>query len=610
MAQLIPDGQLSFEGGQDSSLAPSRLADNQFASGVNLSTSKALTHRFGYERKKLIFPSGGYVLRYNRIVNFKTLFESGKFQALAPYQIANSDYLIAVVSGVIFQINQRDFTVRVLTTNTLNQLSEIAPRINWAPAGRFIVFFDFPNRPIIVEGQTARRSSREAGELQASNLGTYNQNRLFFANYGNEFTAGDPVGNPLTPDAPITVFEITTEGSPFLADVYAMPSRYNNPITAMLTLQSADSSTGYGPMIVASNREIFTYDTLKPRDQWLVGQFGKSVSDNVGIIAARACTNVGSDVFFISGDGQLRSLSTAQDEQKKWSRFPMNEEVKNWVSYLSDDLKKYSTVCYFNNRIFWTVRPYRVVSRRLDGTPIHDVAHSGFLVLNTANVSRLGVSSPPSWEGLWTGVRPLDMCVNNERMFIMSKEYYSRNALYEVDPELKYDRSESGKRRLIKSTVYTKEHYFQDMFAIKSLKDIELGITDIQGMFKVKIDWKPSHSSNFLPWSEFDHNVPYEYCDLNCGDIPERMPLSFRELRFGAPDTEAGHPVTQDLYDRVKRVQYRITITADSWKLNEYKIQANLVQENSTEFLIEEELPEYTQYRDCYSDWDYEEFGL
>src|SRR5690606_39516624 len=62
----------------------------------------------------------------------------------------------------------------------------------------------------------------------------------------------------------------------------------------------------------------------------------------------------------------------------------------------------------------------------------------------------------PSWDGLWTGVHPMDACVTNERMFVMSKDSYSRNELYEVDPELKFDRTQEGHRRQIQGTVYTK----------------------------------------------------------------------------------------------------------------------------------------------------------
>lgn len=611
MAKLVVDGQASFEGGQDASLPPSRLPENKYQAGVNISTAKGILRpRYGYERKKLKFQEGGYVFKFNTVADFEGLFEQGKFQAMAPYRIGNHHYIVVVVSGVIFLINQTSYNVIVLTLGKDTQLNESTPRISWTIAGRFLVFFDFPSLPIIIEGQTARRSNPAIDELPTSNLGVYNQSRLFFSNAGNEFTAGDPVGNLLTPDAPITTEEITLIGSPFFGDVYQMPSQYDSPITAMATLQSTDKSTGIGQLITATKKEMFAFATNEGRDKWLSGQFGQMISDNAGIAGPRALVNVNSDLFFVSGDGQLRSLSMSVEEQHKWAKVPMNVEVANWVSYLSPQLIDFTTLGYFKNRIFWTVRPYRIPARRLDGTPILDVAHSGFVVLETDNVSRLAGDSPPSWCALWTGIRPMDMCVGDERMFVMTKEYYSHNALYEIDPELKFDKSDSGKRRQIKGTVYTREHFFQDMFAIKSLKTVELGITDIQGPFEVGVDWKPSHSSNFLFWSHFKHTVPVEYKDLPLnGEIPEKKSLAFRELKFGLPDAEQGHPVTKDLYDRVKRVQLRITLKGDSWQLNEYRLEANMVEENSTEFLPPN-LPQTSEEKELYSDWTYEEFGL
>lgn len=571
MAELIADGQLSFEGGQDASLPPSRLAENKFAAGINITTAKGrVTSRYGYERKKLTFPTAGYAYRFNKSADFQGVFREGKFQALAPYQIGKRHYLVVVISGLIFLVNQDTFEVNVLTVGKDTQLNESAPRINWSPAGRFLVLYDFPSRPVIIEGQVARRSDPDFNEIPASTLGIYNQSRLFFANAGNEFSAGDPVGNLLTPFAPVTAEEIQLEGSPYLAEIYQAPTKYDARITAMANLQVTDTSTGIGPLLVASKKEIFVFNTIGPREGWInrdggdAAQFGKSISDNAGIAGQRAFVNVNSDLFFISQDGQMRSLTVSQEEQRKWARVPMNLEVQNWISYLSPDLIDYSSLTYFKNKIFWTVRPYRVRSRKVDGFPILDVAHSGFVVLTTDNVSRMGSDAPPAWEGLWTGLRPLDACVTNERMFVMSKDYYSRNELYEVDPNLKVDRTAEGHRRAIKGVVYTREHFFQDLFAIKSLKNVELGVTDISGDFEVGIDYKPSHSSNFLYLSNFRHSVPVAYKEVTGGAIPQRKAIAFRELKFGLPESEDGHPVTDDLkhirflehgYAKLRRMQ-------------------------------------------------------
>lgn len=609
MTQLVPDGQLSFEGGQDSSLPPSRLAQNKYERGINVTAANGVIRpRYGIERKKLSFPRAGYAYRFNRSADFENTFNVGKFQAAAPYRIGNRFYAVVVISGVIFLVNLDSYEVTVLTIDRSTQLNETSDRINWSDAGRFLVLYDFPSRPIIIEGQTARRSDPDLYELPAANLGVYNQSRLFFSNYGNEFTAGDPVGNVAALNAPITVEEIVTP-TDFYGDIYQINSRYDAPITAMATLQNTDSSTGVGQLLVASADQMFAYNTIDGRDTWTQGKFGKSISDHVGVAGARSLINVGADLFFISSDGQLRSITTTQTEQTKWAQVPMDLEVSNWKAFISPDLIKYSVLCYFRNKLFMSARPYRIKAQRLDGRPILDVAHSGILVFSTDNISRLGSDSAPAWDGLWIGCRPLEMFTTNKRMFVVSKDYYSRNTLYEMDPDLSYDRTENGQRRQIKGTVYTREHFFEDMFALKKPKNIEVGISDIKGMFEVGIDYKPSHSANFLYLSNFKHFVPVEYKNIASPDIRQRKAMSFRELKFGFPDSTEGHPVTDDLYDRVKRVQLKITLKGDSWQLNEYRLTANVMTESSTEFLPNN-LPEKAEYEEEYSDWTYEEFGL
>jgi len=150
-----------------------------------------------------------------------------------------------------------------------------------------------------------------------------------------------------------------------------------------------------------------------------------------------------------------------EEEQKKWSRIPMSTQVKNWIIYYSDELSHYTDICYFKNKIFWTAKPYWTDALRLSGSPILDVAHAGMVVLNLDNVARGGVgavNAVPAWEGLWTGVRPMSMCVNDERMFIMSKDSGS-NELYEVLPDESVDRTDEGHTRQITSIVYTRVHF-------------------------------------------------------------------------------------------------------------------------------------------------------
>ncbi len=607
---LDTDGQLSFDGGQDVSLPSTRLEPNKFVAGINVNTSKGvLTPRYAWQRKKLTMQPGGYSYAFNKIADFEFNFKTGLFQAFAPYRIGKTHYQLIVINGLIYMLNQKDFSVKVLTLNAETQLNPVQKRIYWGVTAKYIVFADFPNRPIIIENGVARRSDAYLNELPVLNLVTYNQNRAVFSNGLNEFTAGDPAGSPLAPLAPITINEILG-GGPYAAEIYKAPSDFDDPISALTTLQSVDTSTGIGSAIVATQEQIFSYDTTQPRAEWVnLNQFGTCLSYNAGIVDQLAQVNINSDLFFVPKDGTLRGLSAARDEQKKWARTPMSLPVDNWVEYYDPDLVKYSRISYFNNKIFWTVRPTYTKALRMDKTPILDICHGGFVVLDMSNVSRGFGDTPPAWDGLWTGLRPMDMLINDNRMFVISKDS-GVNEIYEVLPNQSVDRTDGGQRRNIRSTVYTRDYFVKNVFQDKELKRVESNFTEILGDFKFDISYKPSDAPNFIPWGNYHLDTLSGYTHFKSGDAQQRTPVALKELTINAPDLALSeNPVNKDLYGTVKRVQLKLEIEAESWQLDEFALFANTLEYILDKPETQEQPCPVEAFHHLTGDWEYKEFG-
>lgn len=604
------DGQVSFDGGQDVSLPSSRLEPNKFVAGINVSTSKGvLRPRYALCRKKLTIQPGGYSYTFNKIANFNFNFKAGLFQAFVPYRIGETFYQLVVVNGLIYLINQKDFSVKVLTLNSDTQLNPVSKRIYWGVCAKYVVFADFPNRPVIIENGVARRSDVALNELPVLNLVTYNQNRAIFSNGLNEFTGGDPAGSATAPRAPITINEILS-GGPYAGEIYKAPSDFDDPISALTTLQSIDTSTGIGSLIVATKEQIFSYDTTQPRADWVnLNQFGTCLSYNAGIVDQLAQTNVNSDLFFVPKDGTLRGLSAARDEQKKWARTPMSLPVENWIQYYDPDLINYSRVAYFNNKIFWTVRPTYTKALRLDKSSILDVCHGGMVVLDMANVSRGLGDTPPAWDGLWTGVRPMDMLVNDNRMFIISKDS-GVNEIYEVLPNETVDRTDAGQRRNIKSIIYTRDYFTKNIFEEKNLIRLESNITDILGEFKYDVKYQPSDSPNFIPWGNYRLDVKSGYTRFKDGDVLQRTPVALKELNLNAPNlANASNPVNNDLFGTVKRVKFRLELEGESWQLDEFQVVATLLKDEKAKGDTLEQPCPVEAFHELSGDWNYKEFG-
>lgn len=605
MVDLLAAGSLDFLGGQDASKKPDRIADNCYASGINVSVRRgALQPRWGFERKNIQFPIETVLDPYKQQRTYQNIFEASKFQAMIPFFIGTTQYIIFVVAGRILAVNPDNFVMIPIPINDGSTLNTRATRVTWSVAGKYLVIYDFPAYPVIVEGLSARRADPIDMEIPISSQGAFNQNRLFVANNGSEFTGGDPVGSLATPDAPITFAEVLTLASPYYGQIFQLPTvDHNDPITYMGFLQVTDTSTGIGPLLIASTRAIYSFNTQNPRTSWESGQFGSIICYNAGVAGPRAFANVNSDAFFLSADGYVRSLAMSRDEQKSWARVPISREVENWFKYWDKDLTQLGFVSYFGNKIFFSVNPYRTAVTDYDTLfPISDYAHGGLVVMELDSLSSYGQASKPVWTGLWTGVRPMDMCNIGNRAFIISKDSANINRLYEVNPEITYDTADAVVRQ-VRSRVYTKEYDFGDPFQNKELHSIDVNFGGIQGDFKFEVKYKPSHGPCFLPWTSFVHYAPWRICTVPEGCFLNGFaPHFIRDFTLSAPSSDDCSPITKDFYRVFRNVQLALTIEGKDWEINELRVKA-VPRPQAVSQTICEEYPKISLCECCDDDW-------
>ena len=595
--QLVQAAEEQFVG-QDSSKNSSKIPQGYVAAAVNVSFSEGLPGpRWAGLRKTIQLPAGGITDPISNVtVPYAEIFSQGRFQAFIPYAFGGQSYLLIVISGVIYLIDEDTFVASVITIQGGGSLNETTPRLNWSAAGNFLVIFDYPNRPVIFDGITARRSDPAAYEVPISVIGAFNQNRLVIGNAGNEYTAGDPVGNNATPDAPITFEEVLAPAATFLAQVFQLPTDYANSkanqITAMTFLQLTDTSTGIGPLLIATRNQIFSVQTQLPRNQWQPtgqpGQFASIFVNNAGIAGARAYVNVNSDVFFLSTDGYVRSASMSRNEQNKWARVPISREVKNWMKYWDKSLVSYSALGYFKNKIFITANPYRVTAYDTRRRPITDVAFGGMAVMSVDNLANLTQAGVPGWDGLWTICRPMDFVTINNRFYVISKDESSRNEIYEILPDVTYD-SDGTNIRPITSVLYTREHDFQSVTQNKDLFSLVMGVHNVKGDFKMGVKFKPSHGAYFVDWGNFEHIAPWRNCLVpdNCL-LNGYAPHNFKSITFGTPlEFNYCDPVSNLKYGNVREVQLRIEFEGIFWELQEYTINAKMTPQNQLQNVCE-----------------------
>lgn len=604
MVDPLVDGNSDFLGGQDASKTPDKIAANAIASGINITTKNgSLGPRWGWDEKQLDFSNTGSYTRPNlEVISYEDVFYKGKFQAKIPYCVGNVYYQLWVVSGILFLINQDTYQVSVIPIEDGTYIGEDKDRVNWSPASKYLVIYDFPARPVIIEGYLARRADPALDEIPISDNGVYNQNRLFISNAGNEFTAGDPTGIGF-PRAPITFEEILTPSTGFTGQSFQLSTNYNNdPLTAMIFLQVVDTSTGIGPMLVSTQNGIWSYQTQNPRDQWEQGQFGACLVYNNGIVGPQAVVNVNSDVFYMSPDLQVRSLSMSRDEQASWSKVGMSREVQNWLKANYEEQVQLTHISYFENKLFVTANPFYMTVTSRDGEQIPDTAFGGFTVMEMDNISNLSNKSSPVWAGLWTGLYPMQTSINNKRFFIAAKRN-GKNAFFEATPQKTVDIVD-GKERLIRSRFYTRLYSGGSPTQDKRLQSTQIQLPKVRGKFYIKIKYRPSIGDTFADYRELSHEAPYQICDT----VPEGKllnglaPHSFASINFGSPNEIGCNEVTQTSFVTFKKLQYQVTITGRDWEISQFMMRSMMSPQNEQIDMCsgfkQVEIPQ-----ECFDDW-------
>lgn len=615
------DGSGSFYIGQDASKLPSQVVDGAYYKGINVTTKSGyLSPRPGFIQTDFTLENENAYFTDNngRKIRYKEVFEKGKFQGAYHYRTEAGERIVCVYSGLIFMLNPNTGKAQYLEIDKednvysklgnkyeprTQRLNQYIDRHNFSQAGTYLVIFDYPDRPVILDGYHAFRSP--TGETDTNGnpvyyvpptvMGCYNSNRLFVADASNSFTAGDPVGSLIAPKAPITFNELYQESGEYQGQTFSLGSiNKNNPITAMGFMQVTDTSTGIGPMFVATKDAIYMYATNTPRANWTTGDqaFGTMFLYNAGIIGPKAVENLNSDLIFMSGDGHVRSVVLSREYAASWENTPMDLEVWNWLKTDFMDIKKLTVIKSAYNKVFVTARPFITKSINLWGDYVYDYAFHGLVVLELDSTSSLQSKSNPAWAGIWTGLNVQDIVECDGDMYIFSKDPSYRNGIYKIDIDTPYD-IYKGEKKNIKSRIYTKQYNGDSAFQDKRERSLLLGLQGLKGNIILDVERSNDYNKYSL-WKHWEYNAPI--CSM---DTPENlMEHNFRELSLGGPEETICSDVTGDYGDVYKGTQFRIDISGEYWRLEHLVIISDKVSSNFDTNLCELESGKKV-FKDC-----------
>lgn len=420
------DGVSIITAGMNSGVAPRLVTPGQLAFAINV------TNRGGMPRTRPVWVKVG--LEYDtetQIAATQALFQGAHF-----YQAVGQgeNCLVASIGGRLFRyLVGSSGIVQDITPADGDANDPNNPNCWMWQAEDFLIVQNGSALPWFFDGAGTRRSQGQAGkELPAGCMGVYVQGRNWMTLPNRRsFMAGDLVYSHgfLGPYGGRDAV-LKTEENEFLSGggAFGLPITAG-PINAMSSVAIADTSLGQGPLQIMTQNSVFSVQTPVLREDWAEAQYALMTVGlpNYGALSQTGVVTVNGDLWYRSADG-LRSYQIGRRDLNTWVNTPQSVEMEAVLMRDVDRLLNKATGVLFDNRLLISCSPRRVTGR---GT-----AHWGLVALDFNNISNLTSRATPAYDGLWTGLRVLQLVkgvfAGVERCFAFALDTNNGICLYEL----------------------------------------------------------------------------------------------------------------------------------------------------------------------------------
>lgn len=560
------DGCVSLEGGVDSGRSPSIIAANQAAWAVNVTFRGGwAVNRPGFKQQTLVF-NGATDAASDAL---RASFEDGLFQGAGVLNTATGQtYVCVSISGSLYRI-------KVSGSNEVDDVSgtdtnsPVLPLAWFCQAEDVLVIQDGQSKPWLYDGATIRRAADE--EVPVGTAMAYGIGRLWVAR-GNQYFGGDLVySDPAYGRRTVLRFTENTflnEGGAF-----SVPSNLGD-ITALSFVAKPDTAQGLGSLLVFTKGAILEFDAPVDRDVWkaLDQPLQKFALLGFGATSQNGVVAVNGDLFFRAQDG-IRSFYFARRDFGGWGNTPISNEVERVQQHDDPRLLGRSSSVNFDNRMLMTIQPQ---------LHAQGVYHNGLAVLDFDLVSGMRDKQPPAWEGVWTGIRVLQVLtatVNHvQRCYAFVLGAGDKIELWELTKNGRFDNEDTR----IASMVEFRSMNCQGPFVPKRLESGDLALDSIAGTVDFTVRWRPDLHPCWQEWHTWKDCAEYQFCDTEGDDSCKTVP-NFRENEINRrglpqpPDTadEANCTLYRNGYEfqtriewtgraRIKRFRIRAQVLPDS----------------------------------------------
>lgn len=559
----IPDQDIVFIGRQDSSSPKHLLADGEVSRLVNARFIEgAITNHLSFDEFDIKYykgPNEKVVLRKSpktvSRVTYDQLLRRGDIQLLAPLQNLAGNFLVAVISGVLFLIDTSTCLAYDITPtdSELPSRKEITP-ISYIDndggvygVGGYLVIFNDINRPIFINHQEARTSKASAYEMPPARMGVTTGNRAFIISATNVMWASDPLGGA-SDLAPLTFEETLLSGSPYEGQIFNIGSALDlEEVTAICRLHKFGGSSTeflYQNLLVSTKRHKFIIASDRARTNWTDPLFITSIGNGDGIAGPLACTPIGSNIAYISVNGRIKLISQDKEKENSLSETFFDDTLGQYLCknesnfYFRDWYEEldhsHSIIKYLNNRLYATVYPHKVPAIDKFGNEITTISHRALAIGSVDSRTAVGQKTEITWEGFYDFLNPTGVAILDDDLYVASKDVTGRNRYYLLN---------TSKRGINKSTIYTRGYLNKAIQEVgygksKSFAHGHLYFRQLSGNIKVTISfladgkWKKIHESTVSRKThKFTANKSMK-CTVDSPSIPLKIDIDSNGCKF------------------------------------------------------------------------------
>jgi hypothetical protein len=362
-------------------------------------------------------------------------------------------------------------------------------------------------------------------ELPAGRMGVYGHSQNWVALVdGLSFIPSDISGSASgTPAYQYRDAVLKTTNITFGSGNFRIPSA-GDFITAMFFTTTLDESMGQGPLMIGTERYIFSVTApIDPSNLAAIIAKGSPILTYAligrGPLAQNSTISVNSDVQFRSTVG-LGSLIIARQQftSSLNGNTPISEEMVRVLNKDDKQLLPYSSAINFDNRVIFTASPQ---------ASSQGVFHTSLVVMNLDGLSSLRGKEPACYDGQWTGLNVLQLTTGmfngTSRAFAFTFNVsLSKIELYELLPSDAQILDENDQPTLanfydngsvpITWSIETASLFNEDVKpkdVLVQLNGGEFAVDELVGTVRFEIFYKPDQygaygaQSCWVPWHRF-----------------------------------------------------------------------------------------------------------